>query len=129
MTRQTRDLLIQITVVILLLAGSWAVMNAFGVFSPRGKGVNDVIFRVEGSPAAAVVTYTQEDGQATAPLDVSLPWQKKIRYTRSMAVILTAANPSQTGRIECSIILNGATWKEDVATSPLDKVSCAGILP
>jgi hypothetical protein len=46
-----------------------------------------------------------------------------------MTIILTASNPSQTGSIQCELLLDGKAWKKESAKAPNDKVSCAGIVP
>jgi hypothetical protein len=100
-----------------------------GVFTPATPGTHEVTFRIIGSASAAVITYTQQDGTPTERLNITIPWKKVIRYDQSLAVILTAGNPTQTGNITCLLLLDGQDWKKDTATSPVDKVSCAGIVP
>ncbi|MCI0520237.1 MAG: hypothetical protein L0Z70_08270 [Chloroflexi bacterium] len=107
----------------------YAIFNALGVFMGGQKDYREVTFRVDGSASAAVVTYTQENGEATKPLDVTLPWKKTVRFKEPRPVYLTVGNPSQIGEIRCVILLDGEAWKEQRAAAPLDKVACAGIVP
>ena len=129
MNQRPGRLVAQIVVVILVLGIVLVVLSALGVFSPKTPGSHEVTFRITGNTSAAVITYTLEDGAQSAPQNVSVPWKKAIRYEQSLAVILTAGNPTQTGSISCVLLLDGEEWKKDTATSPSDKVSCAGIVP
>jgi hypothetical protein len=129
MNSNSKENLMQIASVLVILAVVFGVLKYMGVFNGGKEGDSVVEYRVEGSTAAAVVTYTQADGTPTGPLDVTLPWKKKVSFSVPTTAILTAGNPSQTGSIKCLISLNGEAWKQEAVTAPKDKVSCAGIVP
>jgi hypothetical protein len=129
MERNQRQGPIQIVILIITLGGVVALLNALGAFKSRNPQSHQVTYRVEGTTAVAVVTYTQEDGSSTAPMEVTLPWKKEVRFTQTTPVILTVGNPSQVGHITCILYLDGAEWKRESASAPKDKVSCAGIVP
>lgn len=115
-------------ILLLTLGGMIALLNALGAFKSRTPNSHQVTYKVEGNAAVAVVTYTEEDGHNTSPLEVTLPWKKTL-HIKDMPVFLTATNPSQVGRITCILYLDGVEWKRETATAPRDKVSCAGIVP
>jgi hypothetical protein len=129
MNARLREILFQFGAILLVGVAVYAIFNALGVFMGKGKEYREVTFRVDGSASAAVVTYTQENGEASQPLDVSLPWKKTVRFKEPRPVYLTVGNPSQIGAIRCVILLDGEAWKEQSATAPLDKVACAGLVP
>lgn len=129
MDSNRRRFITQLVVLIAVVLGVFLVLNGMGVFKRRTPGVHHVSYRVEGSTAAAVVTYTRDDGSKTQPLDVSVPWRMDVYFNQPIPVFLTAGNPSQTGSITCKIILDSVEWKQESASAPNDKVSCAGILP
>jgi hypothetical protein len=129
MNRRTQEIITQGLSLAIAIAIVMVVFNALGVFSlPRGDD-HDVTYTVVGNTAAAVVTYTQSDGAATMPLDVTLPWKKTVRFDQATSVYLTVGNPSQIGSITCELKLDGEEWKKESAASPDDKISCAGIVP
>jgi hypothetical protein len=123
------DGIIQLVTVIVALAITLFVLYQLGAFTPATKGPHKVRYRVEGTTTSGVITYVREDGKATSPETVGIPWETTMTLTQPMTVILTAGNPSQTGEIRCLIYLDGKQWKQQSAKAPIDRVSCAGITP
>jgi hypothetical protein len=105
------------------------VLIYVGVFKSTRINDHEVTFRLGGTTSTAVVTYTQENGSTSDPFEASVPWQKVMKFPKASVVILTAGNPTQTGSIECQLLLDGNPWKKDTTHAPGDKVSCAGIVP
>lgn len=121
---QTAQLIFVSVTLIILAALFYWLLKFIGTQAPY----HTVTYIAQGSASAVVVTYTQSNGVSTKPLDVMIPWKKTIRFDQATTVILTVANPSQTGRIQCVLLLDGEPWKEGDLTSS-DKTSCAGIVP
>jgi len=46
-----------------------------------------------------------------------------------VTVLITAANPTQTGELSCVILLDNSNWKKSTINAPKDGVACAGIVP
>ena len=107
---------------------------AFIVFLQRGRtpaGNHRVDFRVETS-VGGVAIITLDAGSAasiTKPTTVSVPWTKSLRIAPGTQVYLTASNPTQTGKLTCTILLDKVIWKKATTTAPKDGVACAGIVP
>ncbi len=126
--QRRRDLTIQIIVVVIVLAIAAGACYLWVIGRKPSNG-HSVTYKVDGSASVAVVTYIQADGAATKPEDVRVPWRKKLTIPSGTIVILTVGNPTQIGDITCSILLDGAAWKQESASAPADKASCAGIVP
>lgn len=124
-----RETTLQFVFLLLFLAGAFGLLYAVGVFSPKVEGAKRVTFIVQGSATSSVITYTEADGSKTKPVTVGVPWRKVIDIPEGSEVYLTATNPSQSGNIECVLLLDGEDWKKQTATLPADKVACAGIVP
>jgi hypothetical protein len=96
----------------------------------NSKPVNrSITFRVESSGGFANITLQAGTTSIPKATTVTTPWQKIIRLSHGSEVYLTAANPTQSGTISCSISLDGKAWKKEKATNPIDGVACAGIVP
>jgi hypothetical protein len=95
--------------------------------SPAGS--YQVKFRVEASGGVAIITLQAGDVSISEPTAVSVPWSKTIRIPSGAEVYLTASNPTQTGKITCSISLDNTLWKTETTVTPKDGVACAGIVP
>jgi predicted RecA/RadA family phage recombinase len=85
---------------------------------------------VEASGGVALITLEAgKDASISKPTTVSAPWTKSLRIASGTEVYLTAANPTQTGSLTCSITLDKIPWKTQTTHAPRNGVACAGIVP
>lgn len=124
----TSKLVWQLIFVLVLCAAAIALLLSLGVLkSPAGN--HRVQFRVEASGGFAIITLDAKDASITKPTTVTVPWIKTLRIPSGTQVYLTASNPTQTGKLTCTIKLDNDVWKSDTTTAPKDGVACAGIVP
>ncbi|MEI7849848.1 MAG: hypothetical protein WCK35_28910 [Chloroflexota bacterium] len=120
--------ILQNTIIIAVVLALIAIIYYLIVNS--AKPVNrSVIFRVESSGGFANITLQAGTTSIPKATTVTTPWQKIITLSHGTEVYLTAANPTQSGVISCSMSLDGQSWKKEKATDPVDGVACAGIVP
>jgi len=129
MDKNISPLIKQLIILSIVIGVSIAVLAAAGLFRTGSEEGHLVTYRVGGTTSTAVITYTAADGVSTDTFESAVPWKKSIRYPKTTIVILTAGNPTQTGSIECQLLLDGKVWKSNSTKMPGDKVSCAGIVP
>lgn len=123
-------LVLQIFSTLLLCAGViLLILYLERSISPKGDHL--VEFRVEATVGGVAIITLDAGNYAsiTKPATVSVPWSKSIRIAQGTEVYLTASNPTQTGKITCTILLDKTVWKTDSTTAPKDGVACAGIVP
>lgn len=133
MSSSTSDrwkLVLQLFFTIVMCAGVIALI----IFLERSRtpeGNHLVEFRVEtsGGDVAIITLDTGGADSITKPITVSVPWSKSLRIPPGTQVYLTASNPTQTGKITCTILLEKTLWKKATTTAPKDGVACAGIVP
>lgn len=118
----------------LLFAGILCAGAAFLILSlGAGNSSEDsklVEFRVEASGGVAIITLDAGTAASISkPTSVSVPWTKSLRIASGTEVYLTAANPTQTGKLTCSITLDKVPWKTKTTNAPKNGVACAGIVP
>jgi hypothetical protein len=123
-----RSLIIQIFIVIGVLAAGAILLASLGSFNTK-KGPRTLTFRVEATGGFANITLEAGNQIISEPTTVTTPWERRVVVERGKQVFLTAANPSQTGQISCSIRLDGQSWKTEKIQTPKDGVACAGIVP
>lgn len=118
----------QLIFVLALCAVAIVILLSLGVLrSPAG--VHRIEFRVEASGGFAIITLDAKDAFITKPTTVTVPWTKTLQIPSGTQVYLTASNPTQTGKLTCTIKLDNDVWKSDTTTAPKDGVACAGIVP
>jgi hypothetical protein len=119
---------IQLILVLAFCAAAAAILISLGLMrSPAGS--HSVQFRVEASGGFAIITLEAGDVSMPEPTTVTAPWTRTIRISSGTEVYLTATNPTQTGKLTCSISLDKVIWKTETTTAPKDGVACAGIVP
>ena len=123
-------LVLQIFFALALCAGVITLI----LFLERSKSPKSdhlVEFRVDASiGGVAIITLDAGSGASIPkPTTVSVPWSKSIRIPQGTEVYLTASNPTQTGKLTCTIRLDKSIWKTESTTAPKDGVACAGIVP
>jgi len=118
----------QLIFVLALCAIAIAILLSQGVLRSRGGG-HRVEFRVEASGGFAIITLDAKVALITEPTTVTVPWTKALQIPSGTQVYLTASNPTQTGKLTCTIKLDNDVWKSDTTTAPKDGVACAGIVP
>jgi hypothetical protein len=84
---------------------------------------------VEASGGFANITLQAGEDPISKPTTVTTPWTKTMQIPTGTEVYLTASNPTQTGSLTCTIILDREDWKTDTTAAPKDGVACAGIVP
>jgi hypothetical protein len=121
-------MILQISLV--LLFGAGVIGLIFALEKNRSSaGAQRVEFRVEASGGYAIITLDAGSALILKPTTVSVPWTKSLRVTSGTEVYLTASNPTQTGKLTCTIMLGQSPWKTDTTAAPKDGVACAGIVP
>lgn len=123
-----RSTLLQILLVLALCAGSMVLLNLLGVFRPPPTEAA-LVFRVEATGGYANITLQAGKEVISKTTTVTTPWEKRVIVPRGEEVYLTASNPSQTGQLSCTILLEGRVWKNERTEAPKDGVACAGIVP
>jgi hypothetical protein len=123
-----KNLIWQIPLVIGLCIGAVVLMLALGAFQPA-TGERSVTLHVEASGGYARIDWNagaQKQGKAAT---VTTPWDKTLKVKIGTEIFLTASNPTQTGALTCTILMNSKVWKKETTTAPKDGVACAGIVP
>lgn len=99
-----------------------------GAFRSPAKS-HAVKLRVESSGGFALITYSAGSEGIHDAKYVSVPWTKSFHLKSGSEVYVTAANPSQTGKVACKITLDEQIWKQQTASKSDGSVACAGIVP
>jgi hypothetical protein len=84
---------------------------------------------VEASGGFSIITLQAGSVSIGTPATVTMPWQQTLQLPSGTVVYLTASNPTQTGNLDCVILLDNQPWKKETTTAPKDGVACAGIVP
>ena len=121
-------LLGQILFVVLLLVAVVALFGVLGAFKAQ-KSARQVTFKVNASGGYALITYDAGTEKKTAAITVTVPWEHTYNLPSGTQVFLTAANPSQSGQLTCTLLLDHSPWKSESKDAPKDGVACAGIVP
>jgi hypothetical protein len=121
-------IVLQLIFVLALCAAAIALLISLGVMrTPAGS--HRVQFRVEASGGFAIITLDARNASISKPTTVTVPWTKTLQIPSGTQVYLTASNPTQTGKLTCTIKLDNDVWKTETTTAPKDGVACAGIVP
>jgi len=121
-------MILQVFLVLLFCAGVMSLI--FALEKNRSTaGVQRLEFRVDASGGYAIITVEAGSASISKPTTVSVPWTKSLRVASGTEVYLTASNPTQTGKLTCTIMLGESLWKTDTTAAPKDGVACAGIVP
>jgi hypothetical protein len=115
-------------VIVAIGIGVIAYMLTKDTMLQRGD-TRHLTFTVEASGVSANITLSDSVGAQSFSGVTSTPWNRTATYQAGTQVYLTAGNPSGYGTIKCAITIDGRQWKNNEATSPSDKVGCAGIIP
>ena len=120
---------LQLLFVLALCAGVIFMLTSMGLMDSREKS-HVVKFRVDALGGVAIITLDAgKSASISKPTTVSVPWTKSLRIASGTEVYLTASNPTQTGKITCTIFLDKKIWKTETTSAPKDGVACAGIVP
>ena len=90
---------------------------------------HNVKFRVEASGGFSIITFEAGSVSISKSTTVTMPWERTLNLHSGTTVFLTASNPTQTGELSCSILLDNQDWKKEKTDAPKDGVACAGIVP
>jgi hypothetical protein len=126
-TSQIRNILVVVGVVILLVAAIAAAISVRGSLAPQGT--RRVTFKVDSSGGYANITLQAGNTKIEKAQTITTPWEKTVDVARAESVFLTASNPTQTGQLTCTILLDRVVWKTASIPAPKDGVACAGIIP
>jgi len=121
-------LVVEISIVVLLCLGLAVLAIAFDVFKKPATS-HTITYRVRGSAGFAAITYSAKADSKSEPSEISTPWELTLPVKSGTEVYLTAANTSQSGDIECTILLDRKPWKKQSAKAPDMNVACGGIVP
>ncbi|MCL4560667.1 MAG: hypothetical protein M1281_08645 [Chloroflexi bacterium] len=127
-SKQRFSLVWQITLIVILIAAIGGLFILLGAFKPPA-GSHRVTFRVGADGGFAAITYRDATAKVTDAQQVMAPWKRESDNPSGTQVYLTAGNPSQTGKIQCELLLDNRPWKSSQAVFPQDSVACAGIVP
>ena len=119
---------LQLIFVLALCAAVVAILFSLGLTRSR-EGIRRVQFRVEASGGFANITLQAGEESISKPTTMTTPWSKTMQIPSGTEVYLAASNPTQTGSLTCTIILDRADWKTETTSAPKDGVACAGIVP
>ena len=119
---------LQLIFVLALCAAVVAILFSLGL-TPSREGIGRLQFRVEASGAFANITLQAGEESISKPTTMTTPWSKTMQIPSGTEVYLAASNPTQTGSLTCTIILDRADWKTETTSAPKDGVACAGIVP
>lgn len=118
----------QLILVLALLIAVYVLFRAIGAFdAPPGQ--RRITLRVEASGGYSLITMQAGSESIREATTINTPWQKAYNLPSGTEVYLTAANPSQSGHVTCTLLLDGREWKTQSKTAPNDGVACAGIVP
>jgi len=121
-------IILQLGFLLALCGAVLALLLSLGL-TRSPAGTHRVQFRVEASGGFAVITLQAGKATISDPTTVTAPWSKTIQLASGTEVYLTASNPTQTGKLICTITLDKENWKTETTTAPKDGVACAGIVP
>jgi hypothetical protein len=121
-------IILQLSFVLVLCAGIIVLLLVVEK-NKSSTGSQRVEFRVDASGGYAIITLDAGNASISKPSTVSVPWTKSLRVASGTEVYLTASNPTQTGKLTCTITLNQSPWKRQTTSAPKDGVACAGIVP
>ncbi len=120
---------LQLVFVLVIVAIIVTVLTSLGL-SMRKTGSQIVHLQVEASGGFSIITVRAgKTLTITKATTVTVPWSRTVTIPSGTEVYLTASNPSQTGKLSCSLSLGSIPWKYATTTAPKDGVACAGIVP
>ena len=125
--RQT-TVIIQVVVLSFICIGLVGMGFVFGFFKAP-KDSRNLTMRLESTAGSIQMTYSIPGDEKKTAQTTSAPWEKTIGMKVGSEVYLSAGNPNQMGNVTCTLLLDGKVWKTQSAKYPVDKVSCAGIVP
>jgi hypothetical protein len=123
-----RVLLMQTLLVIVVCVVVFIWLWGIGAFKGPSKE-HSITFRVQATGGVALVTYSDAVASTKNAILVTAPWSRTATNPSGTEIYLTAGNPSQSGTVECKLLIDGREWKSDKASYPDDSVACAGIVP
>jgi hypothetical protein len=114
----------------LLVLGLGVVGLFYFLLSSKTESSNrSVRLQVVASGGYSIVTLQAGGVKIKKSDTVTSPWNSTIKIDSGDAVYLAASNPTQTGKITCSIVVNNQVIDSDTTLAPKDGVACAGIIP
>ncbi|MEN6436251.1 MAG: hypothetical protein ABFD58_10600 [Anaerolineaceae bacterium] len=123
-----RKKIIDIVIVFLFFLVGFLVLLLLGTFKSHST-THRVLFQVNASGGYAMISFKTSEETFLSSTIVTTPWREEMKLPQGTEVYLTAANPTQTGELECSISLENRIWKSMKKESPENGVACAGIIP
>jgi hypothetical protein len=107
-----------------------AVAGIFFLLSKKSVTSSHLVqFHVDASGGYAIITLQAGNVSISKPTRVTTPWNRTISVPKGSEVYLTASNPTHTGTLTCSIVINNNSWQKEITGAPKDGVACAGIIP
>jgi hypothetical protein len=119
---------VQIILVLTVILAAIVIIAYLMMTNQKPTSYN-VQFEVLSDGGFSNITIRAGSLVISKPDTQSTPWRRTIELASGTEVYLTATNPAQTGKLTCSITLNGRAWKKESKVAPKDGVACAGIVP
>ena len=116
-------------VFILVFVAALIMVVTYLLSKKTTSSVHNVELVVEASGGFSIITFEAGSVSISKSTTVTTPWQKTLKLHSGTTVYLTASNPTQTGELFCSILLDSQAWKKAKTDAPKDGVACAGIVP
>lgn len=125
-TRRSKFTQITIASVVILIVILFLIIVVPRTVAPSQHRIT---LRVESTSGSATIQYDAGQYQQKDPEKIfSTPWERTWVLESGTQVLLTAGNPQQMGTLKCFLKIDGANWKNQIATIPEDKVACGGIV-
>ncbi len=125
---ERQGIVAQLAIVAVLIAIAVSIMFYLSGQNPNTES-RRVTFRVDASGGFANITLQAGSVKISKTTTVTVPWIKTVAVKTGSEVYLTASNPTQTGKLTCTILLDKQPWKTASTNAPKDGVACAGIVP
>src|SRR5512147_846853 len=96
---------LQVALVLAACAAAIAILVSLGAMKSPANS-HRLQFSVDASGGFAVITLQAGTTLIREPTTVTAPWSKTIRIESGTEVYLTASNPTATGKISCTILMD-----------------------
>jgi len=123
-----RQTFIGIAVTLILVLVVVIILVNLGAFVPKA-GTHRITFWVTAAGGFANITLNAGSNRIEKAQTITTPWERTFDIASGVTVLITAANPTQTGELSCVILLDNSNWKKSTINAPKDGVACAGIVP
>ena len=120
---------VQIAILVAVLMVIGIALYIFSASNTPPSGSRSVTFQVEATGGYASITWKAGSNHIDAATTVTTPWERTVFLEQGTQVILTVANPSNSGQVTCKVLLDRQPWKDTTAKAPQSGVACGGLIP